>query len=96
MNGYGGRSKYYLMDKALALGASEIGLSRVKGKRLFVVYQGKRINFGLKGGSTFYDHNDSTKRRAWLARHTKIKLKDGRLAHTVKTQPSYWAKALLW
>lgn len=96
MDGYGGRSKYYLMDKALKHGATEIGLSRVKGKRLFVVYQGKRINFGLKGGSTFFDHGDEKKRQAWLARHTKIRLKDGRLAHKVKTQASFWSKAILW
>ena len=84
------------MDRALSHGAIEIGVSKAKDKRLFVVYKGKRINFGSKHGETFFDHQDQKKRQAWLARHTKIRLKDGRLAHKVKTQPSFWASAILW
>ena len=92
----GKRGKYYLMDKALKHGATEIGKSDRKDKRLFVVYQGRKIHFGAKHGETFFDHQDEKKRRAWLARHTKIRLKDGRLAHKVKTQASFWSKVCLW
>lgn len=47
--------------------------SDVKEKRLsafFVVDgKGKKVNFGLKGGSTYIDHKDKDKRDAYIARH---------------------------
>jgi ribosomal protein L25 (general stress protein Ctc) len=85
-----------LRAKALALGATEFGNSTAKSKRFYVIYQGKKINFGLKGGQTFIDHKDKAKRKAWLARHRMVKLKTGRLAHLDKRQASYWAKVILW
>ena len=44
-------------EKAEKLGASEIGVSNVKSKRFYVVYNSKRINFGSKTGLTFIDHH---------------------------------------
>ena len=82
--------------EAFKRGATEFGISRVKGKRFYVIYQGKRINFGAKNGSTFIDHRDEKKRKAWKARHKAIKLKNGKLAYLDKRQPSYWALSLLW
>ena len=70
----GKRGKYYLMDRALKHGATEIGKSDRKDKRLFVVYQGRKIHFGAKHGETFFDHQDQKKGQAWLARHTKIRI----------------------
>jgi len=83
-------------SKAKRLGATKFGSSRAKGKRFYVIYGGRRINFGLRGGSTFIDHRDEKKRRAWRARHSKIKMKDGSLAYKKKTQPSFWSWNLLW
>jgi len=85
-----------LHAKAMKLGASEFGRSKTKSKRFYVVYNGKRINFGLKGGQTFIDHKDKKKRDAWKARHHKIKLKDGSLAYKNKNQASFWSSAILW
>ena len=85
-----------LRQKALSLGATEFGKSNAKGKRFYVIYKGQRINFGLEGGSTFIDHKDPKKRRDWLARHTKIRDKQGRLVHKLKTSPSFWSKTILW
>ena len=85
-----------LKQRALNFGASDFGDSKAKGKRFYVIYNGKKINFGLKGGQTFIDHQDAVKQRAWKARHSKIKLKDGRLAYTVKEQPEWWSWRLLW
>lgn len=85
-----------LRRKALELGATEFGESRAKNKRFYVIYDGKKINFGLKGGQTYITHHDDQKRRAWRARHSKILLKDGRPAYTVKAQPEYWSWHLLW
>ncbi len=41
-------------------------------KRYKAVFTGdtkKTIHFGSKGGSTFIDHKDETKKKAYLARH---------------------------
>ena len=85
-----------LKAKAIKLGATDFGTSTVQSKRFYVVYDKKKINFGLKGGSTFIDHRNNIKKAAWIARHSKIKLSDGSLAYKNKHQPSYWAYHLLW
>lgn len=85
-----------LKKKALKLGATDFGNSKTKNKRFYVVYNNKIINFGSKNGSTFIDHNDEKKRKAWLARHMKIKDKQGELVYKLKSSPSYWSLNLLW
>jgi hypothetical protein len=50
-----------LHDKAMKLGASDFGYSNVKGKKYFVVYDGKKLNFGAKGMSDFTIQNIKTK-----------------------------------
>ena len=82
--------------RAEKYGASDLGISRAKGKRLYVIYQGKRINFGSKTGSTFLDHGDNKKRHAWQQRHSKIKNKQGEYVYKLKTSPSFWSWHLLW
>ena len=57
---------------AKALGATAFGNYKVKGKRYYVVYNNKTINFGSDVGSTFIDHRDKNKRKAWRARHSKV------------------------
>ena len=66
-----------LYKKAIKLGASDFGISTTLHKRFFVVYDGRMINFGSKHAKTFIDHHDDDKRKAWIARHSKIKNKDG-------------------
>jgi hypothetical protein len=85
-----------LHDKAMKLGASNFGYSKAKGKKYFVVYDGKTINFGAKGYSDFTKHQDVGRQRAYWARHSKIKDKKGRRVINDKTSPSYWAARLLW
>ena len=89
-------SLYDLRKKAMRLGATDFGKSSVKGKRYYVVYQGKRINFGSSVGSTFIDHADNKIKDAWYARHSKIKDKDGNLVINDKNSPSYWSAKILW
>ena len=48
-----------LRTTALSLGATDFGQSKVKGKRFYVIYHLKRINFGSDAGSTFIDHGDT-------------------------------------
>ena len=41
-----------------------------KGKRFQATYaNGKTVHFGQAGGSTYIDHGDKDKRKAYLARH---------------------------
>ena len=82
--------------KAKRLGATEFGPSRSKGKKYYVIYNGKRINFGAANMSDFTIHKDKDRRDRYRARHGKIKLKDGRLAYKVKTSPAFWSWRLLW
>lgn len=85
-----------LERKAKYLGATEFGSSKVKGKRFYVIYKGKRINFGSDTANTFVDHKDENKKSAWRARHSKIKLKTGEYAYKVKEQPEFWSFNILW
>ena len=85
-----------LKNKALSLGATDFGISKAKNKRFYVVYNNKIINFGSKDGSTFIDHKDEKKRKAWRARHIKIKNKQGQSVYKLKTSASYWSWHLLW
>lgn len=82
--------------KAKRLGATEFGMSEAKDKRYYVIYGGHKINFGSKRGQAFIDHKDNKKRKAWRARHSKIKNKNGQAVIDLKTSPSYWAAQLLW
>ena len=85
-----------LRREAFKRGATEFGISRVRGKRFYVIYQGKRINFGAKGMSDFTQHRDPKRRELYHKRHKAIKLKDGTPAYLNKRQPAYWAFYLLW
>ena len=85
-----------LKTKALKLGATEFSKSKNKNKKYYVVYNGKKIHFGLDTGSTFIDHKDKKKKDAWRARHSKILLKDGTPAYKNKQKPAYWSWHLLW
>ncbi len=45
-----------LKNKALELGASDLGLSQIKTKKYYVINNDKKINFGSVHGKTFLDH----------------------------------------
>jgi len=85
-----------LKQSATELGAEDFGESNVKGKRYYVVYQGRRLNFGSKTGSTFIDHGDEQLRDLWYKRHSKIKNKHGDYVVNLKTSGDWWAARLLW
>lgn len=85
-----------LREKAIALGATDLRKSTKKNKKWDVLYKGKWISFGAKGMSDFTIHKDKARRDRYRARHSKIKLKDGRLAYKVKGTPSYFSYFLLW
>ena len=45
-----------LQKKALTLGATDFGYSKAKNKKYYVIYNGRRINFGQKGYEDFTKH----------------------------------------
>ena len=85
-----------LYNKALKFGASDFGLSKTQNKRFYVIYNGKKINFGSKVGHTFIDHNDNTLRKNWKARHSKIIRDDGVPFYKIKESPEFWSWHILW
>lgn len=85
-----------LKEKAIKLGATDFGNSKRKDKKYFVVYEGKKINFGSATGQTFLDHGDEKKKENWKARHSKIKDKDGVPFYTKKNSAEFWSTNILW
>jgi hypothetical protein len=86
-----------LRQKAIKLGATGFGSSDIYGKRFFVEYKGKRIDFGSDSRNTFFDKPDKEKRKNWYARHsTNINKKTGKPFIQEKTSGLYWASRLLW
>jgi hypothetical protein len=85
-----------LSTEAIRHGATKFGKAVAKNKRFYVIYKGKKINFGSDTNNTFIDHHDYAKRDAWRSRHSKIKLKNGDYAYLHKEQPEYWSYTLLW
>ena len=85
-----------LKQKAIKLGATDLKVSTRKDKKWMVKYQGKYIHFGAKGYEDFTIHKDEDRRAKYRKRHATIRLKDGRLAYQVKTQPAFWSFTLLW
>ncbi len=85
-----------LRKKALSLGATDFRKSKKKGKKYDVIYKGKVVSFGSAGMSDFTIHKDKARRDRYRARHSKIKLKDGRLAYKVKGTPAYFSWRILW
>lgn len=93
------------MDKlkanAIRLGAEELGVSRDKSKAYYVIVKRddgktKRINFGQPGASTYLQNGDEGKRKAFRARMSKIKRKNGPPAYMDKHSALYWSWNLLW
>tara|TARA_R110000765_G_scaffold418506_1_gene522034 strand:- start:2054 stop:2320 length:267 start_codon:yes stop_codon:yes gene_type:complete len=85
----------------------EFSKSKVKNKKYAVKYNGKTINFGSTINSQFkdttglglysyLDNNDIKKRKAFRARFSKIKNKEGQLVYKLKTSPTYWSWHYLW
>jgi len=85
-----------LYKKALKLHATDFGKSKKKNKRFYVIYNNKIINFGSSIGKTYYDHGDEIKRKAWYARHSKIKNKNNKYVINDPSSPSFWSASLLW
>ncbi len=87
------------LKKGIIQDPEQLQISKAKNKRFAINWLGKTVNFGVweySGKGTFLDHRDDKLKDAWRARHSKIKLKDGRLAYKVPGQPEFFSWHLLW
>jgi hypothetical protein len=74
-------------------------ISKAKNKRFSIITpKGKKINFGLFPfqNGTFLDHGNEQIKDAWLARHSRIFLKDGSKAIMNPESPDYYSSRILW
>ena len=53
----------------------------------------RTVNFGSKKGKTYIDHQDATKKKNWIARHSK--LNENWDASGIDTA-GFWSRWLLW
>lgn len=56
---------------------------------------GKQYDFGLKGGATYVDHKDQSKRNAYLKRHLANKTENQLITNLVPS-PSLFSAYILW
>lgn len=74
----------------------DIKPSPVKYKRFRVFMDsGKTFDFGLKGGSTYIDHKDKTKRLNYIKRHYANSI-ERKLIDNLVPSPSLFSMFLLW
>ena len=85
-----------LYNKAIQLGATDFGVSMMKNKRFYIIFNNKKINFGSRFGRTFIDHKNKKIRDAWIARHSKIKNRRGDYVIYDKYSPAFWSRHILW
>ena len=74
--------------------------SNRKGKRYIAIVQDEdgdtvRIHFGQEGGSTYIDHRDAEKRRAYWLRHSANPL-ESRYIDDLILSPATLSAVLLW
>ena len=79
-----------------------------KDKKLMTIVDGKRVHFGGNPNTSKHfkdktglldkklNHGDNKIKKAWYARHSKIKRKDGTLAINNPSSPSYHSAKILW
>lgn len=77
-------------------GADDLQVSTKPIKKYMVLYHGEWIHFGGSGYSDFTKHRDPVRRQNYRARHSAIRLADGRRAYKVKESPAYWSWHILW
>ncbi len=61
-----------------------------------ILEDGRYVDFGQPGAITYYDGAPEQKRKAYMARHSKIFLKDGTRAIDEPFSPAWLSWYLLW
>ena len=82
--------------KELDVPYTYIGLSTRPNKKIMVVIDGKTIHYGAKTSTTFIEGASEEKRKAYQARASKIKNKNGQYTYNLKYTPNFLAFHTLW
>ena len=85
-----------VFNKAKALGATDVYVSKRKNKKYAVDYNNKKIHFGDVRYDDYLDHKDDKRRENYLKRAKKIKNKKGELTYKDKNSPNFWSTFVLW
>jgi GrpB-like predicted nucleotidyltransferase (UPF0157 family) len=83
-------------QKARDLGLPMVHSSQRKNKKLFVVYNGKKIHFGDRRFSDFLTNQDEEQRARYRARASKIKDKNGVYSYDNPNTANFWAYNIIW
>ena len=88
------------------VGNYEYFISDKPNKKLFTIFNSKKIYFGDPKYSHYKDatgliaksqnHLDEKRKKSYLARASKIKYKDGNLTANDPNSPNYHAMRILW
>ncbi len=71
-------------------------LSKRPDKKIMIRINNKTIHFGSKDSQTYLEQKNDEKRNAYIARHSKIYLKDGTRAIDAKYSPAWLSYHVLW
>lgn len=73
-----------------------VRLSERPNKKIVIRIKGKTIHFGDKNSITHLESPNPEKMKAYIARHSKIYLKDGTRAIDREYSPSWFSLYVLW
>ena len=74
-----------------------VGISEKKGKKLrLTLMDGHTVDFGAAGSQTYLEGASEAKKKAYLARHSKIYLKNGKRAIDMPYSPAWLSLKVLW
>jgi peptidase E len=82
--------------KELNIKYDYVSLSDRPDKKIKIVIDGRIIHFGAKNSISFLEGASKRKRDSYIARHSKIMLKDGTRAIDKLYSPAWMSKNILW
>ena len=69
--------------------------SKKKGKKYRITMQDHHHDFGSDVGKTFVDHKDTSKKKAWIARHSTNKNYNNKHSAIYHSRHLFWNKSTL-
>ena len=82
--------------RELKIPYDHVALSDKPRKKIMVIIDGKRIDFGAKGSNTWLEGASKQKRDAYRARASKITNKNGEYTYLIRYTPNFLAYNILW
>lgn len=82
--------------KLLKVPYHKINLSPLHNKKIRIFINDKIIDFGSKNSITYLEEKNEKKRLAYIARHSKIILKNGKRAIDKVYSPAWFSYHILW